>query len=185
MKIKMNLPNKLTLFRVILTPLFMVFLLCDGIPNNLFWALVVFVTACVTDWADGVIARKYNLITNLGKFLDPLADKILVMSALICFAGKGWVVSWAVSLIAIREFAVSGIRLAVVESNDKTVIPAGFAGKLKTASTMLSVIVILLLQICEFPNAALIGNVLTFVCTALTLWSGGIYIWNYRHVLSQ
>jgi CDP-diacylglycerol--glycerol-3-phosphate 3-phosphatidyltransferase len=181
----MNLPNKLTLFRVILTPLFMWFLLDGNIPFNLGWSLVIFITACVTDWADGVIARKYNLITNLGKFLDPLADKILVMSALICFAGKEWVPSWAVSLIAIREFAVSGIRLAVVESDDKTVIPAGLAGKLKTASTMLAIIAILILQIYKIPHTLLVSDILIYICTALTLWSGGIYIWNYRGVLSQ
>lgn len=102
----MNLANKLTLMRVILVPFFVAFMLIDAIPLNYLWALLVFAIASITDMLDGKIARKYNMITSFGKFLDPLADKILVAAALVCFVQLGWCSAWVTALILAREFVV-------------------------------------------------------------------------------
>ena len=122
----MNLPNKLTMLRVILIPFFVV---CELIPYS--WgkwaALVIFVAASITDKLDGTIARKYNLITNFGKFMDPLADKLLVCSAMICFVGLGTLAPWIVIIIVAREFIISGFRLIAAENG--RVIAAGNLGK--------------------------------------------------------
>lgn len=122
----MNLPNKLTMLRVILIPFFVV---CELIPYS--WgkwaALVIFVAASITDKLDGTIARKYNLITNFGKFMDPLADKLLVCSAMICFVGLGTLAPWIVIIIVAREFIISGFRLIAAENG--RVIAAGIWGK--------------------------------------------------------
>ena len=130
----MNTPNKLTVMRVVLVPLFMFLILADFIPFNILWAGAVFAAASITDLIDGKMARKYGLVTNFGKFLDPIADKILVMAALLCFAAKGWIDIVAVFIILTREFVVSGLRLVV--AGEGVVVPAGIWGKLKTACTM-------------------------------------------------
>ena len=139
----MNLANKLTLMRVILVPFFVAFMLIDAIPLNYLWALLVFAIASITDMLDGKIARKYNMITSFGKFLDPLADKILVAAALVCFVQLGWCSAWVTALILAREFVVSGVRLVAASSEKKAVIAAGMLGKLKTAMTMAAICVIL------------------------------------------
>jgi len=184
----MNLANKLTLFRVILVPFFTAALLLDFYLI----ALIIFAVASVTDFLDGQIARKYNMVTAFGKFLDPIADKILVASALICFAGLGWTSAWVVALIIAREFIVSGIRLAAVESAEKIVIAARFSGKLKTAFTMITICAILIINIytsvvaeelAVWPYTAC--NILMYVCAALTVYSGAQYAWNYRGVFRQ
>ena len=130
----MNLPNKLTMLRVILIPFFVV---CELIPYS--WgkwaALVIFVAASITDKLDGTIARKYNLITNFGKFMDPLADKLLVCSAMICFVGLGTLAPWIVIIIVAREFIISGFRLIAAENG--RVIVAGIWGKAKTVVQMI------------------------------------------------
>lgn len=191
----MNLANKLTLLRVIMVLFFMVFLLIDGIPYNYLWAGIVFALASLTDFADGKIARKYNMITDFGKFLDPLADKVLVVCALVCFIQLGWAKAWVICVIIAREFMVSGVRLVAAGSAEKTVIAAGILGKLKTASTMISIVVILILQILiQFGVSAitdmgadiqLINDILLYISMALTVLSGIQYMWQYRAVFKS
>ncbi len=131
----MNLPNKLTILRVILIPFFVVFLLGAETfgPWSVYVALAIFVIASLTDMLDGKIARKYNLVTNFGKFMDPLADKLLVVSALVCYVDMGRIPSWIVLIIIAREFIISGFRLVAAESG--IVIAASYWGKIKTAVT--------------------------------------------------
>lgn len=187
----MNLANKLTLFRVILVPVFLVLMGVEAIPLRFVWALLVFAAASITDMLDGKIARKYNMITDFGKFLDPLADKILVAAALVCFVEEGWTNAWVVAVILMREFAVSGVRLAAASSDKKKVIPANIWGKLKTAFTMIAIVIILLIaaagQIVP-PEAIgeqwravapIIGGALMYIACILTVISGIIYIRDY------
>lgn len=182
----MNLPNKLTILRVILIPFFLVFMLVSKIPMNYFLALLVFIIASVTDALDGKIARRDNLVTNFGKFLDPLADKVLVMSAIVAFIELGWIGSIPVIIILGREFMVTSLRL-IANKSDGKVIAAAFLGKLKTAFTMIAIIAILIMQGIEsnveyaLPfSIEIVGNVLIWIATALTLISGIQYLWNYR-----
>ncbi|MDE5916865.1 MAG: CDP-diacylglycerol--glycerol-3-phosphate 3-phosphatidyltransferase [Oscillospiraceae bacterium] len=140
----MNLPNKLTLLRALLVPVFLVFALIDRIPLNFTAALIVFALASLTDALDGHIARKNNLVTTFGKFLDPLADKVLVISALAVFVDLGIISAVPFVIIIAREFMVSGLRLVAADS--RVVVAAGFWGKLKTAFTMASIVFILLLM---------------------------------------
>ncbi len=187
----MNLANKLTLFRVILVPVFLVFMGAEAIPLRYLWALVVFGIASLTDMLDGKIARKYNMITDFGKFLDPLADKVLVAAALVCFVEQGWTYAWVVAVILMREFAVSGVRLVAASSEKKRVIPANIWGKLKTAFTMVAIVVILLMAAVGqlFPPEmlsaqwvlaeAVIRDTLMYVACLLTVISGVIYIRDY------
>lgn len=187
----MNLANKLTMFRVILVPVFLVLMGVEAIPLRFVWALLVFALASITDMLDGKVARKYNMITDFGKFLDPLADKILVAAALICFVEQGWTYSWVVAVILMREFAVSGVRLVVASSEDKKVIPANIWGKLKTAFTMIAIVVILVIAAAGqiFANVAIseqmlmaitiTRDVLMYIACALTVISGVIYIRDY------
>ncbi len=137
----MNLPNRITLMRVILIPVFVVFMLIDIKYNN-YYAFAVFVIACISDFFDGYLARKWNLVTNFGKFADPLADKILVSAALILFVGKGLMPEWAVIVIIAREFIISGVRLIGAESG--VVIAAGMWGKVKTVVQMIMAIFLIL-----------------------------------------
>lgn len=197
----MNTPNKLSLMRILLVPPFIAFMLIDAIPFNYLWALILFAVASLTDMIDGKLARKYNLITDFGKFLDPLADKILVTSALICMVELGWAASWAVAIIVAREFAVSGLRLVAVGSKEKVVIAAGIWGKLKTAVTMAAIVIIFVMQLlCQFNvisdlqagsssalqfPVSIIGNILIYISAALTVISGAQYIWHYRGVLKN
>ena len=136
----MNLPNKLTLLRIILIPVFMV-VLYWGFPGATYVALAIFIIASLTDMLDGKIARKYNLVTDFGKFADPLADKCLVMAALCWFVETGDMMGWVLAAVLLREFAVSGMRLIAVEKG--RVIAAGWSGKVKTASTMVCICLIL------------------------------------------
>ena len=190
---KMNLANKLTLFRVILVPFFIAALMLPYIPFGSTFALVIFALASITDMLDGKVARKYNMITDLGKFLDPLADKVLVAAALICFTELGFAPAWAVWLIMAREFMVSGIRLVAAGSKQKLVIAANIWGKLKTASTMVAICIILILHILADDFAVigagfpiqLITDVLVYICTFLTVLSGIIYLYDYRAVFKE
>lgn len=185
----MNLPNKLTLLRVFMIPLFLVFALWEFTSFNLLISLVIFATASITDMLDGKIARKYGLITAFGKFLDPLADKALVMAALLVFVEKGWVSSVPVIIILFREFMVSALRL-VVKSDDGTVVAAGWFGKLKTAFTMVAVVAVLFLHGIMavgvgMPETAVhvIDAVLVWIAAVLTAGSGIQYLWSYRHAI--
>ena len=164
----MNLPNKLTLFRVVLIPFFVFFLLApyfEGYGNYI--AVAIFIVASITDFLDGKIARKYNLVTNFGKFMDPLADKLLVCSALICLIQLELIPAWVVIIIIAREFIISGFRL--VASDNGVVIAASYWGKFKTAFQMLTVIVLIL----NIPNKVftILGTALIYVSLALTVIS--------------
>lgn len=181
----MNLANKLTLFRVILVPFFVAALSLSQ-PQHLI-ALILFALASVTDMLDGKIARKYNQVTDFGKFLDPLADKILVAAALVCMVELGYTSAWLVWVILAREFLVSGIRLVAAGSKEKTVIAANIWGKLKTASTMVAICVILLLHVfADFgfpvPYTRPISGVLMILCGILTVVSGITYLYDYRWI---
>ncbi len=181
----MNLPNKLTVMRVILVPFFIFFLLTDIVPLSPVWAMIIYIIASITDALDGHIARSRNLVTNFGKFLDPLADKVLVISALVCFIGTGHVSSVPVIIIIAREFMVSGLRL--VTAGEGVVVAAGIWGKLKTAFTMVSIIAILFFNILFGKDPAsydtwliITEQALIWISAALTVISGGIYLGAYK-----
>ena len=173
----MNLPNKLTILRVIMIPFFVFFLLApffDGYGNYI--ALVIFIIASLTDLADGKIARKYNLVTNFGKFMDPLADKLLVCSAMICLVDLKLIPSWIVIIIIAREFIISGFRL--VASDNGVVIAASYWGKFKTTFQMLMIIfTIFVLDV--------ISNILVYVALALTVISLIDYMLKNKDVLKD
>ena len=178
----MNLPNKLTILRVILVPFFVFFILApyfEGYGNYI--AVAIFIIASFTDFLDGYLARKHNLVTNFGKFMDPLADKLLVCSALICLIETGHLASWIVIIIIAREFIISGFRL--VASDNGVVIAASYWGKFKTVSQMLMVIILIL----DIPLAAfqIIGTVLTYVALALTVISLVDYVVKNKDVLKD
>lgn len=178
----MNLPNKLTLFRVVLIPFFVFFLLApyfEGYGNYI--AVAIFIVASITDFLDGKIARKYNLVTNFGKFMDPLADKLLVCSALICLIQLELIPAWVVIIIIAREFIISGFRL--VASDNGVVIAASYWGKFKTAFQMLTVIVLIL----NIPNKVftILGTALIYVSLTLTVISLIDYIAKNKDVLKD
>ena len=160
----MNLPNKLTLFRVILIPFFVFFLLApyfEGYGNYI--AVAIFIVASITDFLDGKIARKYHLVTNFGKFMDPLADKLLVCSAMICLVEMEKLSAWMVIIIISREFIISGFRL--IASDNGVVIAASYWGKFKTVFQMLMII----LLIADIQNGVIQGITTAFVWIALVL----------------
>lgn len=164
----MNLPNKLTLLRVVLIPVFVVLLLLEGGQNYTLRiaALIVFCIASFTDFLDGQIARRNNLVTNFGKFMDPLADKLLVCSALICMIELGQLPSWYVITVIAREFIISGFRLVAADSG--IVIAASWWGKFKTTFQMLTVI-LLILNIPALHTVTLIIAGIAFVLTLVSL----------------
>lgn len=178
----MNLPNKLTIFRVILIPFFVFFLLYPGFEGyGNYIAAVIFIAASLTDLADGKIARKYNLVTNFGKFMDPLADKLLVCAAMICLIETGQLASWIVIVIISREFIISGFRL--IASDNGIVIAASYWGKFKTTFQMLMIIV-LVLHI-DHPAFDLLGLVLTYIALILTVISLIDYVVKNKDVLKE
>lgn len=164
----MNLPNKLTTLRTILIPFFLVFLYTDFLGRaNAYIAVAIFVTASFTDLLDGKIARKYNLVTNFGKFMDPLADKLLVCSALIALVDLGKIAGWIVIVIIAREFIISGLRL--IASDRGVVIAASYWGKYKTAFQMIMIISLILdLQL---PYMDIINTILIYAALVLTIIS--------------
>ncbi len=178
--LKMNLPNRLTVLRVCLVPVFVVFMLWDGLGENSKWlAAVIFIGASITDWLDGYLARKNNLVTDFGKFMDPIADKLLVCSALICLVEKDALAAWVVIVIIGREFIISGFRL--VASDKGVVIAASYWGKFKTVSQMLLVI----LMIVDLGGAFdTIEQILLWVAVILTVVSLVDYLWKNRGVLA-
>lgn len=162
----MNLPNKLTLLRVIMIPFFILFMLTDICGENSKWiALIIFCVASFTDWLDGYLARKLKLVTNFGKFMDPLADKLLVCSALICLTGTGRLAAWVTILIVAREFIISGFRLIACEQG--VVIAASMWGKVKTVSHMALIIIMIM----NLEVLGLIENVLMLIAVVLTVIS--------------
>ena len=199
----MNLPNKLTMFRVILIPVMVVianinYLNQATIFGNLSYAnfinVLIFVVASATDFLDGAIARKYNLVTTFGKFADPLADKLLVISAMVVLCTQiqeyapwySWFIpGWVIITILCREFIVSGIRLVAVERG--TVIAAGFTGKLKTFTTMVAIIFLFLYQveIANLPIFGYIGAGLMYLALLFTIISGVEYFWKNRKIILE
>ena len=172
----MNLPNKLTLLRIALIVPFLLVLYLD-VPFASYIALAVFILASLTDLLDGKIARKYNLITDFGKFADPLADKMLVTAAMLWFVEKGQMPAWALLIVIVREFAVSGLRM--VASDKGRVIAAGWSGKVKTAATMVCIILMFL------PIPPWMNTVCVAVIVATTLYSGVEYFLKNKDCLSD
>jgi CDP-diacylglycerol---glycerol-3-phosphate 3-phosphatidyltransferase len=188
----MNIPNQITISRILLIPIFMVFLLIDfgwgslallgaDIPLSHFVAALIFIVAAATDWLDGYYARRYNLVTNMGKFLDPLADKLLITAAFIGLVGLDMFPAWAAVVILSREFAVTGLRL--VASGSGEVIAASIWGKWKTVSQIVAASALLLhniiFELVNFP----FDIVMIYVAVILTVFSGVDYFIKNKHVL--
>ncbi|MBO5503860.1 MAG: CDP-diacylglycerol--glycerol-3-phosphate 3-phosphatidyltransferase [Lachnospiraceae bacterium] len=176
----MNLPNKLTLFRVFLIPVFVVFMLVSVTgPYDKWIALAIYVIACLTDMLDGKIARKYNLITDFGKFMDPLADKLLVCSAMICLIELGRLPAWIVIVIISREFIISGFRL--VAADNGVVIAASWWGKFKTVFQMAMTI----LMIADIEALRPVTRIVMWIALILTVVSLIDYLWKNKGVLKD
>ena len=181
---KMNLPNKLTIFRVILIVPFIILLLggqAGWFGDNTFVtdmiALAIFIIASLTDLLDGKIARKYNLVTDFGKFADPLADKMLVTAAMLWFVEIGQMPAWALLIVIIREFAVSGLRM--IASDKGRVIAAGWSGKVKTASTMVCIVVMFL------PIPPVVNTICVWIIALTTLYSGVEYFAKNKDIIAS
>lgn len=183
----MNLPNKLTIFRVILIPFFLVALMVPGIPAGKWIAVVIFIIASLTDFFDGRIARKQNLVTDFGKFMDPLADKLLVCSAMIALIELQRIPAWVVIVIIAREFVISGFRL--IASDNGIVIAASYWGKFKTTFQMLMVILLIVNLSENFPAATtgitIAEQILIYVSLLLTIISLIDYLVKNRSVLAN
>ena len=177
----MNTPNKLTIARMIIVPFLVIFLLTGwGGEAHRYISLTLFVVASVTDWFDGYLARKNNLVTNFGKFMDPLADKLLVCSAMICMIDLKRLPAWFVIIIIAREFIISGFRLIAAENG--IVIAANYWGKFKTASQMIMIILLIL----HFDGIfVILEQIFIWLSLALTIISLITYIWQNRTVLSM
>ena len=177
----MNTANKLTLLRVVMIPAFLLVLYLD-VPGASYWALAIFVAASLTDTLDGYIARHYNQVTDFGKFMDPLADKCLVVAAMLWFVEIGQMPAWAVLIVVIREFAVRGLRMVAADKG--RVIAAGWSGKVKTASTMAAIVIMLLMNEPWMP----VPDVLNFLCVVVivvtTLYSGVEYFVLNRDIIA-
>ena len=177
----MNLPNKLTTLRVIMIPFFVFFLLWQNGENRTFRmiALALFIIASLTDLLDGKIARKYNLVTNFGKFMDPLADKLLVCSALICLIELNALAAWMVIVIGSREFIISAFRL--IASDNGVVIAASYWGKFKTTFQMVSVVLLIL----DIPALAFVTTICVWIALLLTIVSLVDYIYKNHKILTE
>lgn len=184
---KLNVPNKLTFLRILLTPLFLGVILCESLLHRFIIACLVFSAGAITDAIDGHLARKNNQITNFGKFLDPIADKVLTTAALLAFMSMGLCNIWIVMLVLTREFAIASIRMIAAAGG--VVIPANICGKIKTVSQMTFTILIMLLGevyyildnfnaelLAKLPELSLISNGLLWITAILTVVSGVIYI---------
>ena len=191
----MNIANRLTIARIVMIPLFLLMMcfpkdvlgtvsvLHSNLSVSWLLAMIIFTIASITDFLDGYLARKYHLITNFGKFADPLADKLLVMTAFITLVGAGVIPMWIVAVIVCRELAVTGLRLLLV--NDGEVLAAAWSGKVKTATQMLAIIFLL---IDDFPVKGLpfsIGTILLYVCLVATVYSGVDYFIKNKHVFAD
>lgn len=172
----MNLPNQLTVLRILLIPVFMGVLYWD-FPGAEYVAVVIFIVASFTDLLDGKIARARNLVTDFGKFADPLADKMLVTAAMLWFVEIGQMPAWALLIVIVREFAVSGLRM--VASDKGRVIAAGWSGKVKTAATMVCVVVMFL------PIPALLNTACVWIIVLTTLYSGVEYFMKNKDVIAS
>ncbi|MFK5883681.1 MAG: CDP-diacylglycerol--glycerol-3-phosphate 3-phosphatidyltransferase [Candidatus Izemoplasma sp.] len=182
----MNLPNKLSFSRVLLIPVMVVFyyLIVEGsIDSDPWWMVIpiIFIVASLTDFLDGYIARKYNLVTTFGKFIDPLADKLLVMAALLILNDYGLIPMWITLIILSREFIVTGIRLIAVQTGK--VIAASKLGKYKTASTMIALVLLLLTPLYE--DLELTGLIILYIGLALTIISGIEYFYKNKEIIME
>ena len=177
----MNLPNKITIFRVFMIPLFVVLMMLQRLPGNEFYALAVYAIACISDALDGHIARKYNLITDFGKFMDPVADKLLVCSALICFVEQGLMPAWIALIIIARELIIDGFRL--VAAGKGIVIAASIWGKAKTVVQMVACFVLILNV--DFLIFNIAEQILIYASLMLTIISLADYIYKNRTVLTE
>ena len=191
---KLNLPNILTISRVAITPFFLVTILMETLPHRFLIACIIFSIASITDAIDGHHARKNNQITNFGKFLDPIADKILTTAALLAFMSMGLCNIWIVMLVLTREFAIASVRM--VAATNGVVIPANVWGKIKTVSQMVFTILIMLLGevyfvvessnvalFAKLPDLSLISNGLLWITAILTVVSGIIYLYDSRKII--
>ena len=181
----MNLPNKLTLLRVLMIPIFMIFaLLENGFCQ--FIALALFVLASLTDYLDGYTARKCNLVTDFGKFMDPIADKLLVMSAMVILVAQNRMPAWICVVMLAREFIISGFRL--VAAGKGTVIAAGMTGKIKTVTQMAAIIMLFLLSNATGGGSGFfyfLSNVVLYASAILSIVSCVEYVWNNRAVIAD
>lgn len=168
----MTTANKITIFRVVLIPVFLVLAYTD----QKYWAFAVFVLASLSDMLDGYIARHYNQITDFGKFMDPLADKVLVMAAMCFFVERGYMPGWVLAIVLLREFAVSGMRLVAVEQGGR-VIAAAWSGKVKTAVTMVGLCAMLL-----FCQHSWVNTLVSLLILLTTVYSGAEYFYKNRDV---
>ncbi|MDW0111714.1 CDP-diacylglycerol--glycerol-3-phosphate 3-phosphatidyltransferase [Sporosarcina saromensis] len=188
----MNLPNKITVARIVLIPIFILFMVVDFGMGTIYIGgtelsfehiigALLFIIAATTDWFDGHLARKYNLVTNMGKFLDPLADKLLVSAALVILVELGSAASWIVIIIISREFAVTGLRLVLAGGGE--VVAANQLGKIKTATQLVAISFLLLNNIffeaIHFPFA----TIMLYIALIFTIWSGADYFYKNRRVL--
>lgn len=189
----MNLANKLTLLRIFLVPVFLIFFLVEGIDYGTIDATIVFIVASITDQLDGHIARSRNQITTFGKFMDPLADKLLVTAVFVCLVQIDMIPAWAVIIILSREFAVSGLR-SIAASNG-LVIAASWWGKIKTVTQMLAILLFLLtvnimtigntnLLVNFFPGFLVASNIVFYICVVITIISGIDYFIKNRKVIT-
>ena len=190
----MNLPNKITLSRVLMIPIFMIFMIVDfgwttisfggtEMPLEHLVGALIFVLASMTDWLDGYLARKHNLITNMGKFLDPLADKLLVAAALIILVEMGLAPAWVVILILSREFAVTGLRLVLVGEGE--VVAASSMGKIKTVTQLIAIIVLLFNNAFSEAMNIPFGTIMLYIALFFTVLSGIDYFYKNRHALTK
>lgn len=179
----MNMPNRLTILRVAMIPVFIVFMLWEGIPYSDYIAASIFILACITDFFDGYLARKYNLVTTFGKFMDPLADKLLVCSAMICFVAdpRCPMPVWVVIVIIGREFIISGFRLVAAEKG--VVIAASYWAKVKTTVQMIMAIVLIFNF--QHPIFEVIDQILIYLALILTVISLVDYIYKNRNVMKD
>ena len=173
----MNTANKLTMLRVLMIPAFLLVLYLGDPAWANYVALAIFVVASATDWLDGYIARNYNQTTNFGKFMDPLADKCLVTAAMVWFVEIGQMPGWALLVVLIREFGVSGLRM--IASNQGRVIAAGWSGKVKTASTMVCIVIMFL----SIPRS--VNMICVAVIVLTTIYSGVEYFMKNLDVITQ
>ncbi|AQQ53698.1 CDP-diacylglycerol--glycerol-3-phosphate 3-phosphatidyltransferase [Planococcus lenghuensis] len=188
----MNIPNQITVSRILLIPVFMILLLVDfgwgeitvlgaDMPVSQFAGALLFIIASLTDWIDGYYARKYDLVTNMGKFLDPLADKLLVSAALIILVEMGYAPSWVVIIIISREFAVTGLRLLLASEGE--VVAANTLGKLKTWTQIIAISALLLDNILFALVDIPFAQIMLYVALFFTIWSGWEYFSKNRRIL--
>lgn len=191
---KLNIPNILTILRIIITPFFLATILMESLPHRFLIACIIFSVASITDAVDGYLARKNNQVTNFGKFLDPIADKILTTSALLAFMSMGLCNIWIVMLVLTREFAIASVRM--IAASNGVVIPANIWGKIKTISQMVFTILIMALGEVYFiielehtelfsklPDLSLISNCFLWITAVLTVISGVLYLADSRKII--